>query len=525
MSIKIIKLLFVPFISLFIIVSSISLGKHVSLELMIITALLLSASLAMDHKYPKLKLFQIIFVGAFHFASNLNWCILLYYIVIINLIQNKGKFKETMPVGLLLVMQYTIIRLTYTPLDAYTLLVSIFDIIASFVVIMTFHIMIRIESEKITLTKQNDYLINHDPLTGFLNYEGYMKTVQELTDNRTNFQLVLLDINNFKSLNAKDIATANEILIHFSRSIRTHFTNMIASARYAGDRFAILLPSIDKVKDLMSFDELGIQVTYSVTHFPQEASTFQEIISMAEDRIFQMRRESWLKSQEEFMRSAKMKTVGELAAGMAHEIRNPLTAIKGFVQLSKIQNYNIQPWYEVIMGEITRVGELTAEFLQFSKPQASNMKSDSLRFCMTRVFSLCESEGASRGHSFTMDIPDDPTMVYMDRDKIIQVMINLIRNAFQAMETTGHVHFSLQLEGKTAIIEVQDTGKGIAESDIGKIFDPFYTTKEEGTGLGLSLCQKIVEDHGGSISVQSELEKGTVFTIRLPISEEPAFAI
>ncbi|SMF83009.1 diguanylate cyclase (GGDEF) domain-containing protein [Paenibacillus uliginis N3/975] len=525
MSINIIKLLFVPFISLFIIVSSISLGKDASLGLMIFTGLSLSISLALDRKYPRLKVFQFIFLGAFHFVSNLNWCILLYYIVIINLIQDKEKFKETMPVAFLLVMQYSIIRLTYTPLDEYNLLVSIFDIISSFVIIMTLHIMIRIESEKITLTKQNDYLINHDSLTGFLNYEGYMKTVQELTDNRTNFQLVLLDINNFKSLNAKDIATANEILIHFSRSIQNHFTNMLGSARYAGDRFAILLPSTDRVKDLMPFDELGIQITYSVTKFPQEASTFQEIISMAEERIFQMRRESWLKTQEEFMRSAKMKTVGELAAGMAHEIRNPLTAIKGFVQLSKIQNYNIEPWYEVIMGEITRVGELTAEFLQFSKPHASNMKPDSLRFCMTRVFSLCESEAASRGHSFTMDILDDRAMVYMDRDKIIQVMINLIRNAFQAMETTGHVHFSLHIEGKTAIIEVSDTGKGIAEADIVQIFDPFYTTKEEGTGLGLSLCQKIVEDHGGSISVQSELEKGTVFTIRLPISEDPVSTI
>lgn len=524
MSINIIKLLLVPIITAFIIFSSISLGKYVNLELMVFTAVMFTISMALDQKYPKLRVFQFIFLGAFHYTSNLNWCVLLYYIQIINLIQNKEKFKVTMTLGLILILQYSIIRLTYSPLNTYTLLVSFFDIMSSVVVIMTFHIVSRFESEKRNLTQQNDYLINHDPLTGFLNYEGYMKKVQQLTDHGTNFQLILLDINNFKSLNAKDIATANEILIHFSRSIQSHFTNMLGTARYAGDRFAILLPSTDKVRDVMSFDELGIQVTYSVTQFPQEASTFQEIISMAEERIFQMRRESWLKSQEEFMRSAKMKTVGELAAGMAHEIRNPLTAIKGFVQLSKIQNYNIEPWYEVIMGEITRVGELTAEFLQFSKPHVSNMKTDSLRFCMTRVYSLCESEAASRGHTFMMDITDDEAMVYMDRDKIIQVLINLIRNAFQAMETTGHVHFSLQINRKTAIIEVGDTGQGIAEDDIGQIFDPFFTTKEEGTGLGLSLCQKIVEDHGGSINVQSVLDTGTTFTIRLPLSEESVSA-
>lgn len=517
---NIIKLLLVPCITVLIIIASIVCGRHVNLELMVISAFLLTLSLVLDRKYPKIMSLQFIFLGVFHYTSSLNWCVLLYYIVMINMIQHKQKFKEMLPLGLLLVIQYSFIRLLYMPFNKYTIFVVLFDVLSSFVIILTFYIISRIESEKTTLTKQNDYLINHDPLTGFLNYEGYMKTVLNLTEKNSHFQLVLLDINNFKSLNAKDITSANEILISFSRSIQNHFTNMLGTARYAGDRFAILLPPTDKVKGLISFDELGIQVTYSVTRFPQEASTFQEVISMAEERIFQMRRESWLKSQEEFMRSAKMKTVGELAAGMAHEIRNPLTAIKGFIQLSKIQNYNIEPWYEVIMGEITRVGELTAEFLQFSKPHVSNMKWDSLRFCMTRVYSLCESEAASRGHMFTTDVPEDQAMVYMDRDKIIQVLINLIRNAFQAMEITGHVHFSLKVDQRTAIIEVQDTGKGIAEEDISQIFDPFYTTKEEGTGLGLSLCQKIVEDHGGSIYVESKLNVGTTFMIRLPISEE-----
>lgn len=520
MSIKIFKLLFVPFITIFITFSSLSLDRHVNFALLLVTAFLFVMSMALDRVYPQILPFQFMFLGAFHYASSLNWCILLYYILIINMVQHKQKFKETMSIALLLVFQYSFIRMQYSPMNSYTILVIFFDIIASFVVSMTFHIFIRIEFEKKSLTKQNAYLINHDPLTGFLNYEGYMKKVQNLIEKNWHFQLILLDINNFKSLNAKDITSANEILINFSRSIKNDFPNMLGAARYAGDRFAILLPKGDKVKDLMSFDELGIQVTYSVTRYPQDASTFQEVISMAEERIFQMRRESWLKSQEEFMRSAKMKTVGELAAGMAHEIRNPLTSIKGFVQLSKIQNYNIEPWYDVIMGEITRVGELTAEFLQFSKPHVSNMKLDSLRFCMTRVYSLCESEAASRGHTFTTDIPEDPAMVFMDRDKIIQVLINLIRNAFQAMETTGNVHFSLRIDKMTAIIQVQDTGKGIAKDVIDQIFDPFYTTKEEGTGLGLSLCQKIVEDHGGSIYVCSEINIGTTFTVRLPLSEE-----
>ncbi|KKO52384.1 histidine kinase [Paenibacillus sp. DMB20] len=520
MSIHLLKLVFVPFISLFIMLSSVTLGKGANLPLMAGSALLLFVSVIADKKYPWIKALQFLILGVFQYASHLNWCILLYYILTINVIQHKSKLGQMMPYALLMISEYSLIRFTFTPFNMYTVLVAVFDILSSIVIIFMFHIIVRIETEKKTLFKQNKYLINHDPLTGFLNYDGYMRAVRGLADSPGSFQLILLDINNFKSLNAKDIATANEILISFSISIRNHFTNMLAAARYAGDRFAVLLPSTEPFKDLRSFDDLGLRVTYSITHYPQEASTFQEVISMAEERIFQMRRESWLKSQEEFMRSAKMKTVGELAAGMAHEIRNPLTAIKGFIQLSKLQNYNIEPWYEVIMGEITRVGELTAEFLQFSKPHMSNMKVDSLIGCMTRVFSLCESEAASRGHTFTMELPEQQVMVFMDRDKMIQVLINLIRNAFQAMETTGNVHFSLSLEQQAAMIRVEDTGKGIAKSEIGQIFDPFYTTKEDGTGLGLSLCQKIVEDHGGTISVHSEFGVGTIFTVKLPVAEE-----
>lgn len=487
---------------------------------MVLMASLLYASVILDRKFEWLRNFQFLFLGAFHYVSQLNWCILLYYILIVNLIHKKERFIETMPLCLLMVLQYSIIRLSYVPLTKYNILVSVFDCLASFVVVISFHFVNFLESEKKKLYKQNDYLTYHDPLTGLLNYDGYLHKVQHLIEVNKPFQLVLLDINNFKSLNAKDISTANEILISFSRAVRKLFRNdMLAASRYAGDRFAILLPEQVNIDNSMfKFENIGVQVTYSITCYPHEALTYQEMISTAEDRIFQMRRNSWMRSQEEMIRTEKMKMVGELAAGMAHEIRNPLTSIKGFIQLSKNQSYNIQPWYEVIMGEITRVGELTAEFLHFSKPHASNMRVESLTDCMTRVYSLCASEAASYGHVFMLDVSDEPIQIVMDRDKIIQVLINLIRNSFQAMEHTGSVRISLRAEERMAVVEIEDTGKGIADENLAKIFDPFYTTKEEGTGLGLSLCQKIVEDHGGRITVDSELGIGTTFTLRIPLA-------
>ncbi|MNX74143.1 Sporulation kinase A [compost metagenome] len=478
--------------------------------------LLLIISVFLDRRYYWLQGLQFLILGAFHYTTELNWCILLYYILFINLIQNKMRFRETLPLGMLIILEYTIIRLTYMAITTSSLLVSLFDFLTLTVIVLLFHVIVRIETEKNKLRKQNDYLTSHDPLTGLLNYEGYMQTVLRLVEDKKNFQLILLDINNFKLLNARDVTVANQLLIEVAKSLKAIFKDAYGLSRYAGDRFALLIPTREHLHELLNFDKFGLQITYSVTCYPQEASTFQGVINMAEDRIFQMRREHWAKGHEELMRSEKMKIVGELAAGMAHEIRNPLTSIKGFVQLSKSQEFNIQPWYEVIMSEITRVGELTAEFLQFSKPHVSNMKIESLSECVTRVYSLCESEAASRGHHFTLESSSDQIQICMDRDKITQVLINLIRNAFQAMIHPGQVEVSLKSEGHEAIIEVKDTGRGIPKEHLQSIFDPFFTTKEDGTGLGLSLCQKIIEDHQGSISVKSEINIGTRFTVRLP---------
>lgn len=522
LSFNIIKLLFVPVILVLIMASTVYLDKQPNIPIMVLTAKLLYFSLALDQKFPWLRYGQFLFLGAFHLTTQLNWCILLYYILIINLIYKKKRLRETVPIVILLISQYSIIRHYYMPETRYDLLVTVFDFISSLVIVFSYHFVHRLESEKTKLCKEKQYLTFHDPLTGLLNYDGYMNKVQQLVENRTSFQLILLDINNFKSLNAKDFSTANEILISVARAIRLMFEkHLIGASRYAGDRFAVILTDQAVIdSETFKFDHIGVKVSYSITCYPHEASSFQELITIAEDRIFQLRRNSWLREQDELLRSEKMKMIGELAAGMAHEIRNPLTSIKGFIQLSKIQNYNIKPWYEVIMGEITRVGELTAEFLQFSKPHASNMKLESLSGCMNRVYSLCESEAASYGHTFSLEMGDKEIKAHVDRDKIIQLLINLIRNAFQAMEKTGHVSFSLREEQGMAVIHVTDTGRGIPPDALPKIFDPFYTTKEEGTGLGLSVCQKIAEDHAGKILVDSEVGVGTTFTVQIPAVAE-----
>ncbi|UUZ86774.1 hypothetical protein LJK88_20965 [Paenibacillus sp. P26] len=217
------------------------------------------------------------------------------------------------------------------------------------------------------------------------------------------------------------------------------------------------------------------------------------------------------------LRSEKLRVVGELASGMAHEIRNPLTTIKGFLQLSKAGNYNIQPWYDLIMDEINRMSMLTAEFLQFSRPHVTQYRVQSLQSCVHRVISLLDSESTRLGHQIRFESLEEPVLILMDQDKMLQLLLNLVKNAFEAIPEQGIVSIRLSLADRDAILEIQDNGKGIPESELDKIFIPFYTTKDSGTGLGLSICHKIVQDHEGTIEVESELGKGTKFTITLPV--------
>lgn len=224
--------------------------------------------------------------------------------------------------------------------------------------------------------------------------------------------------------------------------------------------------------------------------------------------------------EEQLFESAKARVVGELAAGMAHEIRNPLTSIKGFLQLSQKNGYSIEPWYDMLLAEVDRMNELTGEFLQLSKPHTASCLVRSLHDCLIRVISLSETDAHSRGHRIVFEEAEEGILVRMEMDKLVQVFLNLVKNAVEAMTSPGTVTIRLYREEDMAVVEVKDTGAGISKADLKKIFTPFFTTKENGTGLGLSICQKIILDHGGTLGVSSEWGKGTAFAVRLPVAHE-----
>lgn len=235
--------------------------------------------------------------------------------------------------------------------------------------------------------------------------------------------------------------------------------------------------------------------------------------------IIAKEKEKNLLQKEMLYQEEKMNTLRELSAGLAHEIRNPLTTIKGFLQLSESHDYNIKQWYDILLTEVDRMNELTGDFLTITKPNTLSFKIYPINDCLQRVISLTMSEAKLRGHALFFKEAKPEMKVFIDMDKMVQVFVNLLKNAMEAMPTKGKVSISLSQQKNKAIIKLSDTGNGMTSDELSQLFDPFYTTKSNGTGLGLSISRKIIEEHGGAISVSSNVGQGTTVQISLPLAD------
>ena len=222
----------------------------------------------------------------------------------------------------------------------------------------------------------------------------------------------------------------------------------------------------------------------------------------------------------EMQRAEHLATIGELAAGLAHEIRNPLAGIAGVVEVMSKELPASSPSRGVVgdvQNEIHRIHAILNDLLAYARPRAPRFQAADLNTTVEQAVLLAKEQVRTKPIEVGF-MPDAslPRVVH-DEAQIQQVVLNLLLNGIQAIDEAGRVDVRLRREGRAAVISIEDTGRGIKAEEMPRIFKPFFTTRTEGTGLGLSLAKGIVEAHGGGIKVSSTVGRGTRFEVQLPI--------
>lgn len=257
----------------------------------------------------------------------------------------------------------------------------------------------------------------------------------------------------------------------------------------------------------------GSEVHVSISESPvyDEDGLIVAFISIARDMTEHNKMEELLR------RSEKLTTVGQLAAGVAHEIRNPLTTLRGFLQMQQRTKTVNQQHTDLMLSELDRINLIVSEFLILAKPQAVHFEVRDVRFTLGDVISLLDSEAHLHNIEFETHFSPVPILVHCEENQLKQVFINILKNAMEAMPRGGTITLDLgEGEDRNVIIRVIDQGEGIPRERLEKLGEPFYTNKEKGTGLGLMVTQRIIESHRGMIWFDSEIGVGTVVTISLP---------
>ena len=226
--------------------------------------------------------------------------------------------------------------------------------------------------------------------------------------------------------------------------------------------------------------------------------------------------------EKDLQRSERLAVVGKMAAGVAHELRNPLSSIKGLALLlqSKINGSgDDEDIAETFVGEVDRLNRSIGELLDYAKPSNLNLQSCSLESVLNKTLSLIGPDLESSNVTVHLECKNNIPQVLIDKDKISQVILNIILNALQAIEEVsrrGNITICLETAGDYVSLKIADNGIGILPENLGKVFDPYFTSKSSGTGLGLALSLKTVEEHGGKLQVLSGVE-GTELQLLLPL--------
>lgn len=225
--------------------------------------------------------------------------------------------------------------------------------------------------------------------------------------------------------------------------------------------------------------------------------------------------------EREIVRSRHLNAIASLAAGVAHEIRNPLSSIKGFAVYFKQRlagNKEDEETADVMIAETERLNRVISQLIEFARPMTLNKELAHLADLIFQTLRLTQEDAKKNEIEVNMQEQGHLPPVMIDPDKIKQVLLNIVLNAFSAMPAGGRLTVALTRKNDILELTVSDTGGGISDHDMPRIYDPYFTSKPAGTGLGLAIAQKIMDAHGGTIKIESRAGEGTKVLLGFPLS-------
>ena len=226
------------------------------------------------------------------------------------------------------------------------------------------------------------------------------------------------------------------------------------------------------------------------------------------------------KTHELLLNSEKLNVAGQLAAGIAHEVRNPLTAIKGFLQLMESEEDRNKSYFEIIQSEMDRIELILSELLVLAKPHELKFETVDLIPLLENVKTLIDTQAIMSGIQIETNYNYQNFTIKCDRNQLKQVFINILKNAVEAMPEGGVITIEVKQYGLNRVkIYFKDTGNGMSQEILKRVGEPFFTTKEDGTGLGVMISKQIIENHGGTIHIWSD-KQGTIIELILPVASE-----
>jgi len=284
--------------------------------------------------------------------------------------------------------------------------------------------------------------------------------------------------------------------------------------------YTVQRPMVELQQKIAELGGGNLNVSVSFAHRNDEIGDLGRNFNQMVCQLRENREEIERLHRTQMSRAEHFATLGEVATGLAHEIRNPLAGIAGVIEIIGRDLPATSPARAVVKDvrqEIARINHIVTDLLQTARPHPPKVRKSDLNTTVEHAVMLGRQQVLTKGIEIALHKEPSLPEVEHDSDQIHQVLLNLLLNAQQAIEGKGRIEVTVEKKGATAVIEVKDNGRGIAPELLPNIFRPFYTTKGDGTGLGLSLARRIVEDHQGRIDVTSAVGKGTTFAVVLPL--------